>query len=117
MAPTHSPNTSTSTSVPISARSTGRYANAMLSPTEYPIPPEVIRDTTSSPIRTGSLPSVAERGSASVRHRSRRVTPSSRSVRTASLPMKSTPLSNATAKPRPASSGESSGVTSAPHAR
>ena len=63
---------------------------------------------------------VAERGRARVGEREASRPPCDALLqerRTASLPMKSTPLSNATAKPRPASSGESSGVTSAPHAR
>ena len=102
--------------MPGTAASTGRYAYAIDAPTEYPRPPLVTRDTTSPERNTGSFPSVIARGSASVKHESRRVTPRASTCSSASFPM-NPGTSIRTANPSPASNGCSSGVMSAPHAR
>src|SRR5512133_1277265 len=79
-----SPKTSTSSAVP-SATSGCRYANAMLAPVAYPIPPDVTRETTPPSRNTGSLPSVDAWGSARPvalleSHRVDRPVPARRSV-------------------------------------
>ena len=99
--PIHSPKTSISPRVPIGA-SGGQVGVGDRALDGVAVAAATSPGRRSSPsIRTGSLPRQTERGSSRTRQRSRLRGPAAFAATSASRPMKSTPLSSATANPRP----------------